>query len=120
MEHRSEEVLDLVVAAQDQRNPNPSADHRENRKDRERNPHHWRRFMHAMRMSGLSAAMLRLRDHRCVRVTVGMDRSEVVIMTAMSVSESGFIEARSTKEGLEPQPEHVEARETSGDQADEP
>src|SRR6185437_12055261 len=74
-------------------------------------------------MCGLRAVMFRLRDHRRVRVTMRVDRREVLIVIvvgSVTMSQCNFIKARRTEEGLVPQPEHVEARDAGGDHADEP
>src|SRR5580698_3202112 len=123
MEDRTEEVLHLVMPAESQRNADPTADERENREDCERNPHNCGRLMHAMRMGCLSAVMLGLSDHGRVRVAVRVNRREVLIVITMrcvAMGQRGLIEARSAEEGLEPQPEHIKARDAGSYQADEP
>src|SRR6185437_644029 len=79
--------------------------------------------MHTVRMRSLTAVVLRLRNHRCMRVALRVDGGEVLIVIAVrsvAMSQCNLIEALRTKEGLEPQPEHVEGRDASGEQADEP
>lgn len=55
-----------------------------------------------------------------------MDGGEILVFGCMgavcsrAMSERSLIEARSTEEGLVPQPEHVEAGEGRCDQTDEP
>src|ERR1700730_9886004 len=109
VEDRLEEVLSLIAPSKGNGDAYPSADDRENREHHQRKEHDPRRLVDAVRV-----ALFGIGDHNGVAAGVGVNGGSVIVKVGV------FLKVFWTKEGLEPQPEHIKRGDAGSNQADEP